>query len=54
VGTAPPGFAPGLDQVRADAVLPVLRLLLGAVDADAGSDSGTGSGPGDNDLVGVA
>ncbi|MET7516741.1 DUF5682 family protein [Streptomyces sp. NPDC005480] len=54
VGTAPPGFAPGLDQVRADAVLPVLRLLLGTVDADAGSHSGTGSGPGDNDLVGVA
>ncbi|MFE5024933.1 DUF5682 family protein [Streptomyces sp. NPDC056656] len=54
VGTAPPGFAPGLDQVRADAVLPVLRLLLGTDDADAGSDSGTGSGRGDNDLVGVA
>ncbi|WP_406104570.1 DUF5682 family protein [Streptomyces sp. NBC_01003] len=54
VGTAPPGFAPGLDQVRADSVLPVLRLLLGTDDADAGSDSGTGSGPGDNDLVGVA
>ncbi|WP_329571081.1 DUF5682 family protein [Streptomyces sp. NBC_01361] len=54
VGTATPGFAPGLDQVRADAVLPVLRLLLGTDDADAGSDSGTGSGPGDNDLVGVA
>lgn len=54
VGTAPPGFAPGLDQVRADAVLPVLRLLLGMDDADAGSDSETGSGRGDNDLVGVA
>ncbi|MFH8731747.1 DUF5682 family protein [Streptomyces sp. NPDC017964] len=54
VGTAPPGFAPGLDQVRADAVLPVLRLLLGTDDADTGSDSGTGSGRGDNDLVGVA
>ncbi|MGW6397043.1 DUF5682 family protein [Streptomyces sp. NPDC055134] len=54
VGTAPPGFAPGLDQARADAVLPVLRLLLGKDDADARSDSGTGSGRGDNDLVGVA
>ncbi|MFB6858726.1 MULTISPECIES: DUF5682 family protein [Streptomyces] len=62
VGTAPPGFAPGLDQARADAVLPVLRLLLGMDDADAdatsgsgsGSDAGAGSGRGDNDLVGVA
>lgn len=62
VGTAPPGFAPGLDQARADAVLPVLRLLLGTDDADAdatsgsgsGSDSGSGPGRGDNDLVGVA
>ncbi|MCX5083565.1 DUF5682 family protein [Streptomyces sp. NBC_00401] len=62
VGTAPPGFAPGLDQARADAVLPVLRLLLGTDDADAGatsgsgsgSDAGAGSGRGDNDLVGVA
>ncbi|MFJ8001006.1 DUF5682 family protein [Streptomyces sp. NPDC096310] len=35
-----PGFGPGLDPARADAVLPVLRLLLGA-DRD------------DNDLVGA-
>ncbi|MFB8269198.1 DUF5682 family protein [Streptomyces sp. NPDC055955] len=64
VGTAPPGFAPGLDEPRADAVLPVLRLLLGADDADTGATSGagagagfgfgSGSGRGDNDLVGVA
>jgi hypothetical protein len=60
VGTAPPGFAPGLDQARADAVLPVLRLLLGTDDADAdatsgsGSGSDSGSGRGDNDLAGVA
>ncbi|MFD7285029.1 DUF5682 family protein [Streptomyces sp. NPDC059863] len=27
---AAPGFGPGLDEARADAVLPVLRLLLGA------------------------
>ncbi|MFB7711318.1 DUF5682 family protein [Streptomyces sp. NPDC056105] len=62
VGTAPPGFAPGLDQARADAVLPVLRLLLGTDDADAdatsgsgsGSDAGSGSDRGDNDLMGVA
>ncbi|UYQ63931.1 DUF5682 family protein [Streptomyces peucetius] len=36
---AAPGFGPGLDTARADAVLPVLRLLLG-ID--------------DNDLAGVA
>ncbi|MFE3144477.1 DUF5682 family protein [Streptomyces scopuliridis] len=29
---AAPGFGPGLDEARADAVLPVLRLLLGAND----------------------
>ncbi|WP_329272311.1 DUF5682 family protein [Streptomyces sp. NBC_01451] len=41
-----PGFAPGLDARRADAVLPVLRLLLGPSDAgDGGVD--------DNNLVGV-
>ncbi|MEW2491285.1 DUF5682 family protein [Streptomyces sp. NPDC048411] len=28
-GTAAPGFGPGLDEARADAVVPVLRLLLG-------------------------
>lgn len=58
VGTAPPGFGPGLDRARADAVLPVLQLLLGTDDADADatsrSGSGSGSGRGDNDLVGVA
>ncbi|MFE3743102.1 DUF5682 family protein [Streptomyces sp. NPDC059134] len=37
---AAPGFGPGLDPARADAVLPVLRLLLGA-DRD------------ENDLVGA-
>ncbi|NEA62315.1 DUF5682 family protein [Streptomyces sp. SID12488] len=41
-----PGFAPELDARRADAVLPVLRLLLGPSDAgDGGVD--------DNNLVGV-
>ncbi|MFF1563650.1 DUF5682 family protein [Streptomyces sp. NPDC058293] len=66
VSAAPPGFAPGLDLARADAVLPVVRLLLGTDDADvyaeatsgscscSGSGSGSGSGRGDNDLVGVA
>ncbi|MGW3648818.1 DUF5682 family protein [Streptomyces sp. NPDC000878] len=44
-----PGFAPDLDARRADAVLPVLRLLLGAV-AVAGVGAG---GLDDNDLVGV-
>jgi hypothetical protein len=37
--TAPPGFGTGLDEARADAVLPVLRMLLGA--------------DGTNDLVGA-
>lgn len=41
-----PGFAPDLDARRADAVLPVLRLLLGPAGAgDGGAD--------DNNLVGV-
>ncbi|WP_307544496.1 DUF5682 family protein [Streptomyces sp. V3I8] len=39
-----PGFASGLDTDRADAVLPVLRLLLGLDDADRT----------DNDLVGAS
>ncbi|MGQ4386411.1 DUF5682 family protein [Streptomyces sp. SAS_270] len=53
-----PGFAPDLDPDRADAVLPVLRLLLGldegaadtdtATDSDTGTDPGTGAGT-DND-----
>ncbi|MFF9348140.1 DUF5682 family protein [Streptomyces sp. NPDC014734] len=30
VGAAVPGFGPGLDTARADAVMPVLRLLLGS------------------------
>lgn len=32
-----PGFGPGLDEARADAVLPVLRLLLGA-EGSGGAD----------------
>ncbi|WP_187282874.1 hypothetical protein [Streptomyces sp. MS191] len=28
-GAGTPGFAPDLDEARADGVLPVLRLLLG-------------------------
>ncbi|MFD4942494.1 DUF5682 family protein [Streptomyces sp. NPDC058239] len=38
-GTTTPGFGPGLDGARADAVVPVLRLLLGL-------DTGTGPEPG--------
>ncbi|MFI6205679.1 DUF5682 family protein [Streptomyces sp. NPDC051041] len=43
-GSDRPGFAPGLDTGRADAVLPVVRLLLG-LDGDrdgAGQDAGDG------------
>jgi hypothetical protein len=43
-GAGIPGFAPDLDSERADAVLPVVRLLLGP----AAVDDGAG-----NDLVGV-
>ncbi|WP_369248675.1 DUF5682 family protein [Streptomyces sp. R41] len=50
-----PGFAPDLDPERADAVLPVLRLLLGPDGFDAGDDHVTDDHVGDgNDLVGVA
>ncbi|MFD8522796.1 DUF5682 family protein [Streptomyces capillispiralis] len=34
-GAGAPGFGPGLDSARADAVLPVVRLLLGTDGADA-------------------
>ncbi|MFF4017635.1 DUF5682 family protein [Streptomyces sp. NPDC001843] len=44
-GSGTPGFAAGLDPARADAVLPVLRLLLGLDSEGALAD--------DNDLVGV-
>ncbi|MFF8913356.1 DUF5682 family protein [Streptomyces sp. NPDC015032] len=44
---AVPGFGPGLDGARADAVVPVLRLLLGPdTDANADADAGTGIGTG--------
>ncbi|MEU9880168.1 DUF5682 family protein [Streptomyces phaeochromogenes] len=62
-----PGFAPDLDTARADAVLPMLRLLLGpdeTEDADGPGHSSTNgigindagtddNGTDDNDLVGV-
>ncbi|MFF3121689.1 DUF5682 family protein [Streptomyces sp. NPDC057908] len=38
-GTTAPGFGPRLDGARADAVVPVLRLLLG-LDTDTGPDPG--------------
>ncbi|WP_374105740.1 DUF5682 family protein [Streptomyces sp. AC495_CC817] len=69
VGGGIPGFADELDGDRADAVLPVVRLLLGLDDAPedaqgAQGDHGDGESAeqvktdhekaGDNDLVGVA
>ncbi|MGW2936425.1 DUF5682 family protein [Streptomyces sp. NPDC001156] len=44
-GSGVSGFAPGIDTGRADAVVPVVRLLLG-LDEPAGNDA--------DDLVGVA
>lgn len=43
-GSGVPGFATGLDTERADAVLPVVRLLLGGAESPA---------PEENDLVGA-
>ncbi|MFJ7964653.1 DUF5682 family protein [Streptomyces sp. NPDC096324] len=37
-GSGIPGFAPDLDTGRADAVLPLLSLLLGLADPDTGAD----------------
>lgn len=47
-GSGTPGFASDLDMARADAVLPVVRLLLGL-----GLDDGDHPSAGDKDLVGV-
>ena len=56
-GSGIPGFAADLDAGRADAVLPVVRLLLG-LDGPGGPGGRGGSGgvaeDVDNDLVGVA
>ncbi|MEV0638886.1 DUF5682 family protein [Streptomyces sp. NPDC050619] len=49
VGSGIPGFAPELDIARADAVVPVVRLLLG-LDGDGDGDQESAD---DNDLVGV-
>ncbi|MDQ0582979.1 DUF5682 family protein [Streptomyces rishiriensis] len=62
-GSGTPGFAAELDEERADAVLPVVRLLLGS-GSGSGSGSGWGPGPGsgsepvhgladDNELAGM-
>ncbi|OAH13122.1 DUF5682 family protein [Streptomyces jeddahensis] len=56
-GAAPPGFAPELDGLRADAVLPVLSLLLGLDDPSGrGLDNPAQTAapipaPGHNDLA---
>ncbi|WP_338900323.1 DUF5682 family protein [Streptomyces sp. TG1A-60] len=49
-GSGIPGFAAGLDEDRADAVLPVVRLLLGL---DRGREKPGQENSDDNDLVGV-
>ncbi|CAL9568171.1 hypothetical protein SUDANB140_04788 [Streptomyces sp. enrichment culture] len=53
-GSGIPGFAPGLDTGRADAVLPVIRLLLAGDDAgeDHAERGGGGRGDGERDDVG--
>ncbi|MCX5368495.1 DUF5682 family protein [Streptomyces sp. NBC_00103] len=58
-GSGTPGFAAGIDEGRADAVLPVVRLLLGpAPGSGPGSRPGSGPGPDpgpadDDELAGV-
>ncbi|MET9967522.1 DUF5682 family protein [Streptomyces sp. NPDC006356] len=61
-GSGIPGFAAELDVERADAVVPVVRLLLGLDQVDKGRvgldpvdmGEGAGSGLADNGLVGAA
>ncbi|MEU6145397.1 DUF5682 family protein [Streptomyces sp. NPDC047081] len=53
-GSAPPGFAPDLDVERADAVVPVVRLLLGLGGGGPGHVENTGDDRDDKDLAGVA
>ncbi|QUC63223.1 hypothetical protein IOD14_04860 [Streptomyces sp. A2-16] len=63
-GSGIPGFGADLDGDRADAVLPVVRLLLGLDDDHDGDNDGSGDNDGyggddlahadDNDLAGVA
>ncbi|MEY9993665.1 hypothetical protein ABIE67_005697 [Streptomyces sp. V4I8] len=51
-GSGIPGFAAEFDVERADAVLPVVRLLLGLDQVDEDAESGR-RGIGENDLVGA-
>ncbi|KMS66818.1 hypothetical protein ACM01_44910 [Streptomyces viridochromogenes] len=51
-GSGIPGFAAELDAARADAVLPVVRLLLGLDRVDEDTENGR-RGIGENDLVGA-
>ena len=51
-GSGIPGFAAELDVERADAVLPVVRLLLGLDRVDEDAEDGQ-RGIGENDLVGA-
>jgi len=53
-GSGIPGFAADLDAGRADAVLPVVRLLLGLDGPGGRGGSGGAAEDVDNDLVGVA
>ncbi|WKX11871.2 DUF5682 family protein [Streptomyces sp. NL15-2K] len=54
-GAAIPGFAPDLDSERVDAVLPVLRLLLGLSGPErSAAGAAAEEEDADNDLVGVA
>lgn len=54
-GVGIPGFAADLDSERADAVLPVVRLLLGLSGPERGAaEKDTEEEDADNDLVGVA
>lgn len=52
-GTGTPGFAAGLDTGRADAVLPVVRLLLGLAAGGASGASSAGDASGARDGSGV-
>ncbi|MGY0069295.1 DUF5682 family protein [Streptomyces sp. QTS137] len=53
-GFGAPGFAAGLDTARADAVLPVVRLLLGLDEDQAAARGGEDGGAARAGLVGAA
>jgi hypothetical protein len=54
VAAGAPGFAADLDRERADAVLPVVRLLLGLDDLQAGPTDDTAGAAAGDELAGVA